>query len=75
MKHLLYSHQGGAEALPAGEQHAAYSCYAWFQDFYYGDQGNDFKSAELRARAVRSIAIEQFSIGMLKCGLLHMGWQ
>ena len=37
-------------------QHAAYDDYAWGQDFLYGVQ-DDSKSASLRARAVRRLAI------------------
>jgi hypothetical protein len=39
------------------EQHASYSVYAWFQHFYDGSQSNDSKLYELRARAVRRLAI------------------
>ncbi len=38
-------------------QHAAYSDSAWFQHFSNGFQGNNFKSGECRARAVRRVAI------------------
>ena len=41
----------------SGEQHAAYSGYAWCQSFDYGDQGLSNKYGELRARAVRRVAI------------------
>ena len=37
----------------SGEQHAAYSGYAWCQSFDYGDQDIISKSDKLRARAVR----------------------
>jgi len=45
------------EAYWTNEQHAAYSGYAWYQSFNYGFQHNSNKSAELRARAVRRLAI------------------
>ena len=41
----------------SSEQHAAYSDYAWGQVFDDGGQHGITKSAELRARAVRRIAI------------------
>jgi hypothetical protein len=41
----------------SSEQHAANSHYAWFQHFDYGYQGNNLKSASLRARAVRRLVI------------------
>ncbi|BEV15099.1 DUF1566 domain-containing protein [Herbaspirillum sp. DW155] len=41
----------------SGEQHAAYSSYAWYQDFSYGGLSNDGTSYEGRARAVRRLAI------------------
>ena len=41
----------------SSEQHAAYSDCAWGQGFVDGGQGGDGKSAKLRARAVRRIAI------------------
>jgi hypothetical protein len=46
-----------ARAYWSGEQHAADSHCAWCQDFGYGDQGYDQKSASLRARAVRRLPI------------------
>jgi hypothetical protein len=54
--------QGGAQAFDpewywSSTQHAAYSDYAWFQLFDNGHQYYDFKSAELRARAVRRLPI------------------
>ncbi len=53
---------GGKEAFEdewywSSTQHAADSVYAWFQTFYDGSQDSDGKSAELRARAVRRLAI------------------
>ena len=42
----------------AREQHASNSYYAWGQYFGDGDQGDGYKSAELRARAVRRLVIE-----------------
>ena len=42
----------------SSEQHAAIDDYAWLQDFGYGDQNSDIKSAELRARAVRRLTIQ-----------------
>ncbi|OIR11004.1 hypothetical protein GALL_71750 [mine drainage metagenome] len=51
---------GGEEAFEAdwhwsSTQRAGISVYAWYQDFRHGTQGiYDFKSAELRVRAVRS---------------------
>ena len=39
-------------------QHASYSDYAWFQGFDYGDQDSTLKLTELRARAVRRLAIQ-----------------
>jgi hypothetical protein len=41
------------------EQHAAYSGFAWIQDFSDGGQDNGLKSNEYRARAVRSFSIIQ----------------
>lgn len=41
----------------SGEQHAAYSYYAWCQNFDYGYQDNYGKGYEWSARAVRRIAI------------------
>jgi hypothetical protein len=38
-------------------QHAAYSDYAWYQDFGYGRQHLSSISSKLRARAVRRVAI------------------
>jgi hypothetical protein len=38
-------------------QHAADPDYAWVQDFSFGYQGDDRKSSEYRARAVRRILI------------------
>ena len=53
---------GGSEAFDAdwywtSTQHAAYSGYAWYQDFNGGSQDYYGKSAELRARAVRRLPI------------------
>ena len=39
-------------------QHASGSDYAWFQDFYNGNQHGGRKSYELRARAVRRSVIQ-----------------
>lgn len=41
----------------SGEQHAANSDCAWCQDFNDGNQDNSIKHDELRARAVRRVAI------------------
>lgn len=41
----------------SNETHSAAPAYAWCQDFYYGNQGNDHKLNELRARAVRRASI------------------
>ncbi|HEU4709006.1 MAG TPA: hypothetical protein VFS17_06815 [Methylophilaceae bacterium] len=41
----------------SGETHAADSSYAWYQDFDYGYQDDNYKDRELRARAVRRVAI------------------
>lgn len=41
----------------SNEQHASYSDYAWYQDFYDGYQSYWNKSDELRARAVRRLVI------------------
>ncbi len=41
----------------SGEQHAAYSDYAWSQSFYYGTQYYSYITSKLRARAVRRLAI------------------
>jgi len=38
-------------------QHASDASYAWSQDFYHGTQYDRYKIAELRARAVRRLAI------------------
>lgn len=38
-------------------QHASLSHYAWYQFFYYGFQYTSLKDRELRARAVRRLAI------------------
>ena len=37
----------------SGEEHAASSGFAWYQDFSYGNQDYDRKNDELRARSVR----------------------
>jgi hypothetical protein len=39
------------------EQHAGNADYAWYQDFEDGNQSHDHKDYELRARAVRRLAI------------------
>jgi hypothetical protein len=55
--------EGGEQAFGdewywSSTQHAANDDYAWYQNFYYGDQNVDgLKSASLRARAVRRFAI------------------
>ena len=36
-------------------QHAGYSDYAWFQDFYYGHQYYGDKSCDCRVRPVRRV--------------------
>lgn len=38
-------------------QHAAYSDYAWCQNFNFGSQGDEHESIKCRARAVRRVAI------------------
>ena len=42
----------------SGEQHASASGDAWLQHFSYGNQTNDGKSYQGRARAVRRLIIE-----------------
>jgi hypothetical protein len=42
----------------SSEQHASSDDYAWFQNFFNGNQYNDNKSARLRARAVRRLTIQ-----------------
>ena len=42
----------------SSEPHAADADYAWYQDFYDGNQNSNGKAAELRARAVRRLTIE-----------------
>ncbi|WP_075795669.1 hypothetical protein [Massilia putida] len=42
----------------SGEQHASCDAFAWTQYFYYGYQNYYYKSAELRARAVRRLTIQ-----------------
>ena len=57
---LLYKHladQFQKNWYWSNTQHAAYSVYAWCQPFGYGLQGYYYKSAKLRARAVRRVAI------------------
>jgi hypothetical protein len=46
------------EAYWSNTQHASYSDYAWYQDFYDGYQINTSTSYELRARAVRRLIIQ-----------------
>lgn len=46
-----------ARAYWSGEQHAASAGYAWCQYFGDGNQYDDYKSASLRARAVRRLII------------------
>ena len=41
----------------SNETHHSDSCFAWYQGFHVGDQYNNTKSAELRARAVRRLPI------------------
>ena len=53
---------GGEQAFDpiwywSSTQHAAYSDCAWCQGFDGGSQGGSYKSAKLRARAVRRVAI------------------
>ena len=60
---LLYtnlSDQFDAEWYWSGEQHAAGSDFAWSQGFDNGYQDVDYKSFQLRARAVRRLAIQSF---------------
>ena len=38
-------------------QNASHSASAWYQGFYYGGQGNWYKTHELRARAVRRVSV------------------
>jgi hypothetical protein len=40
------------------EAHETESSWAWSQNFYYGTQYDDYRSSELRARAVRRLIIE-----------------
>jgi hypothetical protein len=54
--------EGGEQAFSdewywSSTQHASYDGCAWIQGFDLGNQSNDTKSAELRARAVRRFAI------------------
>ncbi|WP_075795670.1 DUF1566 domain-containing protein [Massilia putida] len=54
--------EGGAQAFVnewywSSTQHASDDAYAWYQYFNYGNQSYNYKSAELRARAVRRFAI------------------
>ncbi len=60
---LLYANcksQFKGEWYWSGEQHAAYSIIAWYQDFDYGSQYSSYKSFEARARAVRRLPIQSF---------------
>ena len=41
----------------SGELSAPDSGYAWFQDFYYGNQTSNVLTGKLRARAVRRLPI------------------
>lgn len=41
----------------SNEQHAAYSGYAWSQDFSFGFQSYYYAASKLRARAVRRVPI------------------
>lgn len=45
------------DAYWTNTQHAAYSDYAWYQDFGNGYQHDYYKSSQLRARAVRRVVI------------------
>jgi len=51
------------DAYWSNTQHAGYSDLAWFQDFYYGSQGDYNKSCECRARPVR----REFSDSVMRC--------
>jgi hypothetical protein len=58
---LLYAnlkHEFKSAAYWSGEQHAAIGVCAWIQFFDYGSQDDYFKSASLRARAVRRLIIQ-----------------
>ncbi|HQS59761.1 MAG: hypothetical protein B7Y56_03170 [Gallionellales bacterium 35-53-114] len=57
---LLYKHmpeEFQKDYYWSNTQHAAYSGYAWCQDFDYGDQDYYHKTDELRVRAVRRVTI------------------
>jgi hypothetical protein len=57
---LLFANLKGKfepRAYWSNEQHAAGTDCAWFQNFYDGSQDYDYKSASLRARAVRRLII------------------
>lgn len=45
------------EAYWTREQHAGYGVYAWYQTFYDGCQSYTHEDDQLRARAVRRVAI------------------
>ena len=46
------------EAYWSNTQHAGNSNYAWYQLFYYGFQLSNYKSADLRVRAVRRVGLK-----------------
>jgi hypothetical protein len=50
--------QFGQRYYWSSEQHAADADCAWDQNFGYGYQGYNYKSAQLRARAVRRLTIQ-----------------
>lgn len=59
---LLFAHskdQFKTEWYWSNTQHASYSICAWSQDFDDGNQSDDFKTYEGRARAVRRVPINQ----------------
>jgi hypothetical protein len=43
------------------EAYADDDAYAWYQGFYYGGQGNNHKSYEAQARAVRRLTLQSFN--------------
>jgi hypothetical protein len=58
---LLYANlkaQFESEWYWSGEQHASDDDYAWIQNFNFGGQVIIYKSARLRARAVRRLTIQ-----------------
>lgn len=57
---LLYANLKGqfqAAAYWSSEQPASNSDYAWYQSFSHGHQYDNYKGAEVRARAVRRLVI------------------